>query len=291
MRSGIMLAYPFEESRLKKWNTSTVLIQPKLDGERCRAIYVGNGNVVLLSSEQHVITSLPHINAELIDWLTPLYGSSRVELDGELYIHGASFESIHSRVSRKVNIHPQMEEVHYYLFDIVSAEKQIDRLVRLAVNYKEYAGDYIHRVDTVMAIDTDMIVKKMEEYINEGYEGVIVRHPYAPYLRRRSTGIMKFKPRKEDMYKIVGYTEEVSIHGDPKGRLGAFICVGNDGTKFNVGTGFTELERVALWQIKDQIVKDQAWCMVKYQAMTSRKVPRFPVYSKVVSGPDKMGGE
>ena len=37
-RTGIMLCYPFEEKRLNKWNPPYI-IQPKLDGERCRAVY------------------------------------------------------------------------------------------------------------------------------------------------------------------------------------------------------------------------------------------------------------
>jgi hypothetical protein len=50
-RSGIQLCYPFEEARLKRWNVNTVVAQPKLDGDRCRAIIDSMGMPTLYSSE------------------------------------------------------------------------------------------------------------------------------------------------------------------------------------------------------------------------------------------------
>jgi ATP-dependent DNA ligase len=59
------------------------------------------------------------------------------------------------------------------------------------------------------------IMEKLEEFMANNYEGIIVRHPDAPYERKRSTNIMKFKPRREDFYTIIGAEEEISIHGEP----------------------------------------------------------------------------
>ena len=91
-RSGFMLAYPFEEKRLHKWGFP-VLVQPKLDGVRCGLDFDESGNIILRSSTQEVITSVPHINAEIAE----LCASSNITipmLDGELYVHGLSFEEI-----------------------------------------------------------------------------------------------------------------------------------------------------------------------------------------------------
>ena len=64
MRTGIMLCYPFETKRLEKWGNK-FLIQPKLDGDRCRAIFSEYGAVTLYSSEGNIINSVPHIQAQL----------------------------------------------------------------------------------------------------------------------------------------------------------------------------------------------------------------------------------
>ena len=90
---------------------------------------------------------------------------------------------------------------------------------------------------------------------------------------------MKFKPKKEDEYEIVGVVEEISINGYPKGRLGALILDSGDGHTFNVGTGFSEDDRIRLW--KEELVGRV--CKIQYQHLSSgRKVPRFPVFVNIL---------
>lgn len=282
MRSGVMLCYPFEESRLNKWNTKVVLQQPKLDGERCRAIYDKSCNeVVLYSSEQNVITSVPHIEEALQTWLkrTPV---NKVELDGELYTHGTEFEDIHSIVSRKVNQHFQSDTMQYHVFDIINGEPQLQRAVTLSRMYLLNLNPSIKLVQMYPVTNVTEIMKNLEMFKKDGYEGFIIRHPNALYIRKRATTMMKFKPRKEDIYTVVGFIEEVSIKGEPKGRLGAFICQGDDGTKFNVGTGFDDASRLAFWQMREDIVREGLSVRVKYQALTKYHVPRFPVYVELM---------
>jgi ATP-dependent DNA ligase len=108
-----------------------------------------------------------------------------------------------------------------------------------------------------------------------------VRHFGAPYLRKRSTMIMKFKPKKDDYYKIVGYEEEVSIHGEPKGRLGALKCKSETDQHFAVGSGLTDTQREELWANREVLPGKLAH--VKYQHITTGKgVPRFPVLIEII---------
>ena len=76
-RTGIQLCYPFEERRLlgqvrgqAPWSFP-VLVQPKLDGERCRAT-VDEDGVHLWSSEANLIESVPHVNEALEEMDLPL---------------------------------------------------------------------------------------------------------------------------------------------------------------------------------------------------------------------------
>ncbi len=277
-RTGVMLCYPFEEKRLKRWNVD-VLIQPKYDGERCRAL-IYNKTVTLLSSEGNVITSVPHINKALLET-----GMNEIELDGELYAHGLPFEEIYSRVSRKVNLHPDYEQIQYHIFDTISNEAQVTRLLELT----KYAfnPDILRVVETYRSDNgnTQNIMLWLEQFQKQGYEGIIVRHPLATYKRSRSTLIMKFKPRKKDSYKILGYEEERDIYGQPKGRLGALICISNDGGTFKVGSGFTAEQRQNYWNVKENLIGRIV--VVKYQHLTpGRNVPRFPVFAEVKRGKD-----
>jgi ATP-dependent DNA ligase len=273
-RTGIMLCYPFSEERLNKW-PKPWLVQPKLDGDRCRAIFNSEGRVKLLSSEENVISSVPHITQELEDM-----GLRDIELDGELYHHGASHQTIHGTVARTVNLHPEHMQVEYHVFDYVAPNSQLIRSGLLAENLRQ--TDHIKLVQTRPAENIEHIMNLMALYQEQGYEGIVVRNITYPYMRKRSTGMMKWKPRKSDYYVIVGYEEEVSINGDPKGSLGALLLEGEGRERFKVGSGsfLTRENRQQLWLIKESLIGKIAH--VKYQHLTERHVPRFPVLIEVI---------
>lgn len=268
-RTGIQLCYPLEEKRLAKWEPP-YLVQPKLDGERCRAVWVGD-SYMLLTSEENIFFSVPHI----IKQLNTL--NTHEELDGELYCHGMSFEQIHSVVSRTENLHPQHEAMDYHIFDLVTKDIQGARLLSLRLKIKQTADTpNLIPVPWRMARTMDEVMRAYDEYLREGYEGIIVRNAYAPYMRKRSTYVMKFKPKKEDTYKIIDWKEEISKDGIPKGRIGALLCEGD----FSVGSGLNDDLRSRLWDARHQLVGRTI--RVGYQHMTERGVPRFPVILEVI---------
>ena len=266
-----MLYQPFEEKRLLKWRPPFI-VQPKLDGVRCRAVWDHqSASYFLLSSTEHEIISVPHIVAALNK--TQL----TAELDGELYCHGMSFEDIYSRTSRTVNLSDQASDIEFFIFDIVSAGTQYERTSW--VKQQQFCVP-LRTVTVDVADSLDDIMRCYEQFLNEGYEGIIVRHIEAPYVRKRSTMLMKFKPKKDDWYTVVGVQEELDKHGQPKGTLGSLICCGDDGSRFNVGSGLTRDQRNELWLRKHTLLR--GLCHVKYQHITSGKnVPRFPVFISV----------
>lgn len=273
-RTNIMLCYPFEESRLAKWEPPYI-VQPKLDGIRCRYVRYEGGSL-LLSSEENVIFSVPHIK-NFLDSIPEL-----PELDGELYCHGIAFEDIVSITSREVNIHSGYENIQYHIFDIADETMvQVNRTLTLtSLGLQYHKNSPIKIVPYYIANTLEDVMRIYDQILNEGYEGIVVRNIGYTYLRKRSTGMMKFKPKKTDIYRVVGYKEEVSIEGVPKGTLGALICVGDEGTQFSVGSGFTQEQRQKYWDIRNILLGK--YCTVSYQHTTSKKgVPRFPVFVSV----------
>lgn len=297
-RSGIILAYPFEEKRLAKWNAPLIIAQPKLDGERARAIISPNGEVQLLSSECNEITSVPHINEQL----GLLAQSEDIELDGELYFHDTDFSDIHSIVGRTVNIHSDYERMQYHVFDMVSDHNQVTRLHDL-VNLYDPRLPNICLVPAKMIEPTaEAVFEAMNAFTGNGYEGIILRNPYGLYARKRSTDIMKFKPKKRDIYVICGYSPEVSIDGTIKDTiLGRFICAGSETepvwlglyppliappkgffavSSNRLGTGDKLREQKELWERREELQFKEL--VVAYQNITPKKVPRHPVFVDVI---------
>ena len=273
---GIQKAYPFEEKRLAKWPTPYI-VQPKFDGIRCRAVPLMTGpkgnEYLLLSSEENIIYSVPHINGILQSLRL------RAELDGELYCHGMSFEEIFSITSRTINLHQNFKAIKFHIFDIINDQPQMRR--QILVDALRGIHSHLEVAPFWLCESLDDIMRVFDKVIELGYEGIIVRHNLAPYKRKRSTSVMKFKPKKEDTYEIIGYEEEISVEGTPKETLGSLQCKSGDGNTFSVGTGFSQDLRDRLWE--DRSTLSGRIAKVKYQHLTSgRKVPRFPVFVEVI---------
>lgn len=276
-RTSIMLCQPFEERRLQRWNVPEVIVQPKLDGERCRAFWdFERKEWVLVSSEGNEFLSVPHIGKELEELGIP----HSYHLDGELYIHNATFNDIHSIVSRKVHRHLDASSMEYHVFDLLMQIPMAERTVKL---WDLDNGSCIKLVPSILCEATpEVILKHMTSFTQWGYEGIIVRHPGAPYEMRRSPYVMKFKPRKSDVYRIMDTQEEISKDGKPKNSLGALVCCSDGGTLFGVGSGFTKDQREELWSQRDSL--PGKFVEVYYQALTPAHVPRFPVFKTLIRG-------
>jgi ATP-dependent DNA ligase len=263
---NIMKCVPFEESRLLKWKPP-YLVQPKLDGDRCWN-YPGEHSS-LLSSEGNMFEYLPHINDQLNR--TQL---CKLPLDGELYNHELFLEGghelIHSICSRKTNIHQRHKEMQLWVFDIKYDLPQHERQefvnsLTETTNVKIVPYAVCHSL-------TD--VKKAYDYfVGKGFEGVVIRNWTNQYQdNKRSTFLMKFKPKRSDTYAIVGWNEELSINGEPKGRLGSLILSSQTGDTFSVGAGLDADEKEKLWATRDTLAGKQA--MVYYQHMTNKGIPK-----------------
>ena len=277
-RTGIQLCYPFEEKRLLnpkfgwKW---PVLVQPKLDGERMRVICSGIlHKPMLLSSTESKIVSVPHIKKELTELKT------FIEFDGELYTHGTDFNEIQSRVGRTKNLHTNHEEISYYIFDIVSEVSQIQRTLIIENFFRQREFKYIKLVQSELCYDISQITAQYKIYLTLGYEGIIIRNISSPYERKRSRFIMKFKPKKTDIYKILKIIEG---SGDHTGLVGAFLCKGNDSTTFKVSAGeFNHSERREIWKNREHF--SEFMLEISYQNISAKGIPRFGIAKRIFEG-------
>ena len=268
---GIMKCYPFEEERLAKWKPPYI-VHIKYDGFRSKSIPIQTGlklnEYLLLSSEGNVQYSVPHIDRAF----SSLHLDG--EFDGELYSHRlyleGGFDLISSIVSRTVNLHPRHEEIEFHCFDIINDLPQMKRLL-IIENLKDLHPKI--KVAPFWICETlDEIKKVYDEIIEKGYEGIVVRHFSNFYEEKRSTYVMKFKPKKQDTYEIVGWNEEISIEGEPKGRIGSLIMSSQTGDTFAVGAGLDSNEKDLLWKIRDKISDHKA--IVHYQHLTNKKIPK-----------------
>ena len=292
-RAGIMLARPYEARRLTLpkfgWSTcEKVLVQPKLDGERCVA-YMKDGEVVLESSTQLPIQHLNHIRKEVKRLLTSL--NSNVKLDGELYRHATPFEWIASVVSQQHAPHAEEASLQYHVFDInMPIITQQSRIYMLDALLFAYSLD-LQSVLQVRTLEVPCSPESVESEIAtataNSYEGIIIRHPRGIYEEKRSSYVMKFNPRSFDTYRIMNFVEAIDKNGTPKGCLGAFVVDSGDCGAFEVGAGtLTQNGREWVWRNQDQVWgKD---LVVAYNSKHESGIPRHAVALSIAGIPDNL---
>ena len=283
-RTGVMLCQPIDLARVNTFKR--IIIQPKLDGVRCRAIYTRDG-IKLFSSTMREL-NLPYIVKDIEHTFGPV-SESRLGMfiDGELYIHGEEFEKITSIVSRTVNMSSTC--VEYHIFDMV-AQNEGPSIAPYTPLWKrlEILESFHLSEEHLRSVATVICDRDFQEHIstfanvfqNNGYEGIVVKDADSMYIPRKDIHWMKYKPSRSDTYLIVGAIEEINKNGFPKDRLGALVVKDSDGKTFKVGSGLTEEQRIELWRDAEKVVGRKV--KVKYFGLTANGIPRHPVFVEVL---------
>jgi ATP-dependent DNA ligase len=132
-------------------------------------------------------------------------------------------------------------------------------------------------VPTRICNSLDDVLAAYEIYISQGYEGIVVRHVDNLYIPRRSTYVMKFKPKKSDIYEIVEVKEATALDGTGKKMVGSLLCRTrgtSDVFSVSPGVGCNEERKKTWWKERDKLVGRNVF--IEYQNLTAkRKVPRF----------------
>ena len=189
-------------------------------------------------------------------------------LDGELWVGRKMFQKTTSIV-RSGAQSDEWKNVTYVVFDAPNARGGFeDRLAHAQKVLKKAAAPHARWLEHVTCDGIDHLREELARVEALGGEGLMLRQPKSPYIAGRSTTLLKVKTFHDAEAKVIGHAPGTGKH---KGRLGALIAQLADGTKFNVGTGFSDAEREDPPDIGAVIT-------FRYQELSNDGVPRFPSY-------------
>lgn len=209
-------------------------------------------------------------------------------LDGELYTARGEFEKIQSIVMDKTPNVTAWSEVKFYVFDVPEAGGGLlERLSELEkfILQNPQAGQNLKIIKQVKVKDNAEFVAFAKHIVAKGGEGAVVREPNVPYERKRSKNALKYKKFKDAECEVTAINAGA---GKYAGLMGSVTCkaIGNeglnsgsgekakDGVKFKVGSGFSDRDRANPPKIGSIIT-------YKYQNLTAKGLPRFPVFLRV----------
>jgi DNA ligase-1 len=147
-------------------------------------------------------------------------------------------------------------------------EELLDRLSQESVNLDVLQP--VERYDT--ASEYEHIKEAHDDYVSQGYEGVMIKDLNAPYKFGRGWEVMKFKAFHDVDLKIKGFIEGTGKHS---GKLGSFVLEYN-GVDVQVGSGLTDELRSTIWASPDDFLG--RIIEVRYQEETPDGSLRFPTF-------------
>ncbi|WP_462106864.1 DNA ligase [Campylobacter concisus] len=254
---GLDLLRPGE---YKGQNVAGWLASEKLDG--VRAYWDGEN---LLSRQGKKLNAPPSFTKNFPNFA----------LDGELYANELKFEEIQATVMDKLPDEKAWSRLKFYVFDVPEASGGLlERLSELEkfILQNPQAGQNLKIIKQVKVKDNAEFEAFAEAVIAKSGEGAVVREPNAAYERGRSQNVLKYKKFNDAECVVVAHKVG---QGKFSGLLGSVVCENlSDKKRFKIGSGFSDKERANPPKIGSVIT-------YKYQNLTAKGLPRFPVFLRV----------
>lgn len=276
-------------------------LEPKLDGVRVLLMVIpsdfGDVTTICFSRNGKQFDNFTHIEEQVRNnWLKIARGHQNAlingfVLDGEVI--GNTFQELMRQARRKSDV--QADDSVFNIFDIIPLsdfrEGHWNAQLHKRINILEHIRHVIDTmpnvellphimVDLDTAAGKDQLERYAKDNVNAGFEGIMIKELEAPYICKRSTDWMKWKPTLTVDLEVVGVEEGT---GRNLGRLGALVCHGVDDGKeitVNVGSGFSDVDRDDYWTNRNLVIGRTAevLCDVITQnqdGIYSLRFPRF----------------
>jgi DNA ligase-1 len=200
------------------------------------------------------------------DWF--IAGFPNTPLDGELWGGRKLFQRTVGIVKRQ-DKSEHWKELSYVVFDAPAHPGTFEeRIAHLEATLPALKLEWVRIHSHAPCSGTPHLKEELARVEALGGEGLMMRRPGSKYEVGRSSSLLKVKSFHDTEARVLAH---VAGLGKNKGRLGSLLVELPDGTRFNVGTGFTDAERAAPPAIGSIIT-------FRYQELSNAGVPRFPSY-------------
>jgi len=271
-KAGDALRYPFYAS-------------PKLDGVRAMAM----DGILYSRSLKKIPNEYCQRLFRQLDWV-----------DGELIVGSPTHPNAYNHTVSGVMTRDGEPDVTFWVFDYFAQLSTAFEERYMELNHRINNTVRVERVPHLLITGPHDLLEFETKCLAEGYEGIMLRDPLGPYKFGRSTTnegwLLKLKRFSDSEARITGFEEKMHNANEqttnelglsersshrankhPTGVLGALIVTDlYSGVSFNIGTGFTDLDRQNIWTIRDTLIGKVV--KYKFQPAGVLEKPRFPVF-------------
>ena len=223
-------------------------------------------------------------------------------LDGELILGSPTDKDCYRKtVSCVMTEYQDITDLRFYVFDYIGQGWYYERTAKIqALPWRSDVE--VLQQETIYG--PAQLEAALQDTLEQGYEGLILRHPDSPYKYGRSTQheqyMLKLKPFEDAEAIVVGFQELYSNYNKPtldergytkrsshqegqvpQDTLGALLVKFN-GMDFAIGTGFTAVERQEIWDSQKLHMRQSKYLgklvKFKYMKLGMKDAPRHPVF-------------
>lgn len=237
-----------------------IYFQPKLDGMRL-IITKQNNTVFAYTRKGKLLDTVSHLFLDAYNVL-----EEGEFLDGELYAHGTSLQTIMSWAKRGQD---HTRDLKFHCFDMISDEPFWKRSETIKERITRASIGNIVPVTTGELKDGMDLTKLLDSARQGGYEGLMLRDGNAPYqVGKRSRHLIKVKKFLDSEYLI----RDVTV-----GALGmtVLVCETRTGDTFRVTAPGTHANKQYISDNPETVIGNYA--TVKYSGLTKDDIPFHPV--------------
>lgn len=310
-----MLATDFDEKKLK----FPLIAQPKIDGVRGLNL---EGSLTGRSLK-------PHANI----YTTAMFSQTHYKgLDGELAFGDQTDPNLCFNTTSAVNSIKGTPDVDWHVFDLITPAtidrvyaRRYEHLQRCVDNLHETVlGRNIYIVPSVLCENLDDLLFQEGMWLDQGYEGVIIRNPDGLYKQGRSTvregGLLRIKRFMQEDATVLAVVEgnangneaktnelgrtERSTHQanmKPNGLVGTLLCrLHKDVFDAHTGVNLLEKGQEITVSAGSMTHKDRAHYLLNPDEIVLKTIqfkffpkgikdkPRFPTFVSIRARSDKV---
>ena len=203
-------------------------------------------------------------------WFTR--GFPEIPMDGELWMGRNTYDALSAAVRRTEPVDAEWRKIGFMAFDLPAAGgKFTQRYERLARIVADSASPHLLLVEQFRVADEQELLKKLDDLVREGAEGLMLHRAASLYTAGRSDDLLKLKPHQDAEAVVLAHSPGKGKHA---GRMGSVLVETGEGKRFFIGSGFSDEQRLSPPPPGTVIT-------YKYYGLTSKGIPRFASFLRV----------
>ena len=287
----VALAQKYEDHNHKiDWDNEEWLGSRKLDGVRVLA-RKENGNVKFFSRQGNEFTTLDVLRKELEDCEIDNF-----VLDGEMCVMdedgNEDYKAIVSQIKRKDYT---IENPQFIVFDVLTLDEfdsgysEVTTRERMRLIDAFEDCEHITKLQMELILSEKLAVRKLNDAVDKGWEGYMIRRADAPYEGKRTRALLKMKKMHDEEYVVKRIETGPFRMIDKSTGLEKTIetltnvIIEHKGNEVSVGSGFSLEERSHFYSSPELIIGKEI--TVQYFELSKDKDGveslRFPVVKHV----------